>query len=221
MATIVFYARDSVAHLTEFEYYKQDIDALRALGHDVVTCTRYREIPFRFDCMFVWWWTHALWPVALSRVLGKPCVITGTFNFRFPEGFQGRDYFRRPHWQKVLIKWAAKLCSLNLFVNQLELEQCRRHFDLKHAGYYPHCLHDDYLQGPSPIRRRALFNLAWSGKDNLVRKGIPELLDAVRRLKDKGQGVQVYLAGLEGDGTAYLLRTIKQLGIADEVHYLG
>ncbi len=221
MATIVFYSHDTVANLEEFEYYKQDINALRALGHEVVICTRCLEIPSHFDVMFVWWWTHALLPVLLCRVLKRPCIVTGTFNFRFPEGFQGRDYFRRPYWQRLLIKFAVKLSSLNLFVSELELEQCSNHFNLNNAGYFPHCLHGDYLKGPSNQRRMALFNLAWCGKDNLVRKGIPELLNAVRLLKDRGEDVQVYLAGLEGDGIAYLLETIQRLGIEKEVHYLG
>jgi glycosyltransferase involved in cell wall biosynthesis len=221
MATIVFYTHDTVANLKEFEYYKQDIDALKALGHQVVVCTRYVEIPADFDAMFVWWWSHALIPVLLCRILKRPCVITGTFNFCFPEDFQGTDYFRRPYWQRLLIKSAAKHCSLNLFVSQLELEQCSKYFGLNNAGYLPHCLHDDYLEGPSAKRRCAVFNLAWSGKQNLIRKGIPEFLDAVRLLRDRGEDVQVYLAGLEGDGKADLLETIRRLGIENEVHYLG
>jgi glycosyltransferase involved in cell wall biosynthesis len=221
MATIVFYAHDTVANLKEFEYYKQDIDALKALGHEVVICTRYLEIPAHFDAMFVWWWTYALLPVLLCRILKRPCIITGTFNFRFPESFQGKDYFRRPYWQRFLIKSAAKHCSLNLFVSQLELKQCSKYFNLNNADYFPHCLHDDYLKGPSTRRRKALFNLAWCGKQNLVRKGIPELLNAVRLLKERGEDVQIYLAGLEGDGITYLMETIRQLGIEKEVHYLG
>jgi len=221
MATIVFYAHASVTDLKEFEFYKQDIDALKALGHRVAICTRYTEIPAAFDAMFVWWWTYALLPVLLCRILKRPCIITGTFDFRYPEDFQGRDYFRRPYWQRFLIKSAAKLCSLNLFVSQLELEQCSKYFALNNAGYLPHCLHDDYLKGPSAKRRRALFNLAWSGRQNLVRKGIPELLSAVRLLRDRGEDVQVYLAGLEGDGKAYLSEIIQRLGIENEVHYLG
>jgi glycosyltransferase involved in cell wall biosynthesis len=221
MATIVFYTHDKAVNLGKFEYYKQDIDALRALGHQVKICTRYREIPAVFDAMFVWWWTHALIPVLLCRILRRPCIVTGTFNFRFPEDFAGRDYFRRPYWQRFLIRFAVRHCSLNLFVSQLELEECSKYFGLSTAGYLPHCLNVDYLKGPATKRRKALFNLAWCGKDNLIRKGIPELLSAVRLLKDKGEEVQVYLAGLEGDGTGYLLETIERLGIRNEVHYLG
>jgi glycosyltransferase involved in cell wall biosynthesis len=221
MATIAFYTHASAADLKEVEFYKQDIDALTALGHKAVVCTRLRDIPSSFDAMFVWWWSRALIPVVLCRILSRPCIITGTFDFCFPKDFQGRDYFRRPYWQRFLVKFAVRNCSLNLFVNQLELEQCSKYFGLTNAEYLPHCLNDDYLKGPSTKRRRALFNLAWSGKQNLVRKGIPELLGAIRLLRDRGQDVQVYLAGREGDGRAYLLETVRQLGIENDVYYLG
>jgi glycosyltransferase involved in cell wall biosynthesis len=221
MSKIVFFCHDTKSNLESFEYYKQDIDALRTLGHQIIICTKYNEIPLNFDAMFIWWWTYALWPVLLSRMLKKPCIITGTFNFRFPKGFPGKDYFGRSYWQKILIKKAVCLCSMNLFVSQLELQSCSKYFKLTNSRYYPHILHEDYLAGPSDKRNNALFNIAWSGKENLIRKGIPELLEAIKLLKDEGFKVQLNLAGLEGDGTAYLLNMIEQLNIKNEVNYLG
>lgn len=221
MARVVFYCRDTREHLNTFEYYRQDIEALRALGHDVVVCTRYREIPLRFDAMFVWWWTFALWPVLLCRVLGRPCLVTGVFNFRNPSGFAGTDYFRRPLWQRLLISAATRACSLNLFIDETESQLCTGHFALRNARYFPCIIQTEYLQGPAPERALALFNLAWSGKENLVRKGIPELLRAVKILKDDGIDVQFFQAGARGDGAEDLHRSIDELGIADRVESLG
>ncbi|MBN1578451.1 MAG: glycosyltransferase [Chitinispirillaceae bacterium] len=221
MAKIVFFCHCKRLILDTVEFYKQDIDALRELGHQVLICTKYREIPFNFDAIFIWWWTYALWPVLLSRILKKPSIITGTFNFRFPKEFEGRDYFRRPFWQRILIKKAACLCTLNLFVNEHEFENCSKHFNISNIRFYPHIIHSDYLKGHSEQRINALFNLCWSEKSNLIRKGIPELLYAVRLLKDEGFEVNLKLAGLKGNGVDYLIKTIKQLNISQEVKYLG
>lgn len=221
MAKIVFFCHVERYMLETVEFYKQDIDALRALGHQVIICTKYREIPFDFDAMFIWWWTYALWPVLVSRILRKPCFITGTFNFRFPEGFEGKDYFRRPCWQRILIRNATRMCTLNLFVNQLELESCSKYFRLKNKCYFPHTIHDDYLQGPAKLRGKTLLNITWSGKENLIRKGLPELLNAVWLLKNDEVEIKLILAGHEGDGVDYLFKLIDQLGISDNVHYLG
>jgi glycosyltransferase involved in cell wall biosynthesis len=221
MSKIVFFCHDDKSNLETFEYYKQDIDALRVLGHQVIICTKYSELPFSFDAMFIWWWTYALWPVLLSRMLKKPCIITGVYNFRFPEGFEGKDYFKRPYWQRILIREAACLCTLNLFLNQHELEDCSKYFKLNNSRYYPCVIHNDYLNRPSIQRSKDLFNLAWSGKGNLIRKGIPELLYAIRLLKDEGVEVHLNLAGPKGDGIDYLLKMIGQLEINNEVNYLG
>ncbi|MHB8130364.1 MAG: glycosyltransferase family 4 protein [Mobilitalea sp.] len=221
MARIVFFCHDEKSNLEIFEYYKQDIDVLRTLEHKVIICTKYSEIPFDFDAMFIWWWTYALWPVLFSRMLKKPCIITGAFNFHFPEAFLGIDYLRRPYWQRYLIRKATSLCTLNLFINQIELKSCSEYFSLSNGRYYPCILHDDYLKGPSTRRRNVLINISWSGRNNLIRKGIPELLYAVRLLKDEGVEVNLTLAGHEGDGTDYLLEMIQQLKISDQVSYLG
>jgi len=221
MAKIVFYCHEEKSMIETFEYYKQDIDALKSLNHKVLICTKYSEIPLKYDLMFVWWWTYALYPVLLSRFLNKPCIITGTYNFRFPEDFSGIDYFKRPIWQRILIKMATKLTSLNLFVSRLELTGCSQYFKLANARYYPHIIHDDYLKGSNSVQEKSLFNLAWSGKQNLVRKGIPELLDAVRILKDEGVEVKLNLAGMQGDGINFLMSMIEELNIENEVNYLG
>lgn len=221
MSRIVFFCHDDRLHIESFEYYKQDIDALEALGHEVIICTKYSEIPLRFDAMFVWWWTYALYPAILCRIINKPCIITGTYNFRFPVNYSGRDYFKRPLWQRALIRSATTISSLNLFVNEAELEGCSAHFGLRNGRYYPHIVSEDYLKGPSNERKNILFNLAWSGKQNLIRKGIPELLNAIHILKSQGFKVSLSLAGHKGDGIEFLQTMIRDLGIENEVTLLG
>jgi glycosyltransferase involved in cell wall biosynthesis len=221
MAKVVFYCRDEREHLNTFEYYQQDIEALRALGHDVIVCTRYREIPRKFDAIYIWWWTYALWPVLLAKVMRKPTIITGVFNLRFPSTLKGRDYFHRPLWQRLLIASATRLCSLNLFIDAAEFRGCAEHFGLTNARHLSCSIHEDYLRGSTSSRRLAIFNLAWSGRGNLVRKGVPELLEAVALLKADGIEVAVTLAGPRGDGTEYLLGRIKELGLEKQIAYLG
>src|SRR5450759_4775861 len=150
MSRIVFYCHDDPATLEVFEYYRQDIDALRVLGHQVTTCTRYRDIPFSYDAMFIWWWTYAACPALLSRLLNKPCIITGTFNFRISDPTT-RDYFRRPFWQRLIIRQSLCLASANLFVNRLELEGCAEHFRLSNARYYPHSLSLIHISEPTRL----------------------------------------------------------------------
>jgi glycosyltransferase involved in cell wall biosynthesis len=221
MARIVFYCNDTLENLEAFEYSRQDIDGLRALGHDVVVCNRYRDIPRAFDALYIWWWTYALAPALWARLLRRPVIITGVFNLRFPRGFTEPDYFRRAWWQRLVIATAAKLATLTIFLNEEERAGCREQFGLRNTRLVPLALHGDYLQGPGPRRELVLFNLAWSGRQNLVRKGLPDLLEAVALLKRAGTPVRLRLAGREGDGVGFLRDLIKRLDIQDRVELLG
>lgn len=221
MARIVFYCNDKRDHLRIFEYYQQDIEGLRALGHEVIVCTRYRDIPFRFDALFIWWWTYAAIPVIACRILRRPTIVTGVFNFRFPEHHTGRDYFRRPWWQRVLISTAVRLTNLNLFIDETEFERCQEYFGLRNARLFPCSIHEDYLRGPAEARQLELLNLAWSGRENLVRKGIPELVQAMARLRDRGVDARLSLAGPPGDGLEDLLEQVRKLGLENSVTWIG
>jgi glycosyltransferase involved in cell wall biosynthesis len=70
-------------------------------------------------------------------------------------------------------------------------------------------------------KKKLLFNVAWSGKENLLRKGIPELLQAVRHLKDQKFNAQLIMAGEPGDGLELIFQMIKDLQLEEDVKYLG
>jgi glycosyltransferase involved in cell wall biosynthesis len=142
-------------------------------------------------------------------------------NFSFPVDFDGTDYLRRPWHQKLLIFLAVRTATSNVFISRFEGEACAEHFDLPAVLYCHLCLEADYLQGPGLEREPAILNISWSGRHNLVRKGVPELLEAVRILKDEGRTVRVYLAGHRGDGYGGLQDLIARLDLADQVELLG
>lgn len=221
MAIIVFFCKDSKAGISEMEYYQQDIQALRELGHEVVICNRYGQIPPRFDLMYIWWWSYALWPVLLARSKGKRSIITGVFNFRHEQPNTAHDYFSRPLWQRILLKRALMLADLNLFISELETSECKNYFRTDRIWHFPCSVGQEYHQDEVPARTLGLFNICWSGTLNLRRKGVYDILDAVRLLADQGQPVHVTLAGKKGDGHGELLAAVKARSLDSHVTLLG
>lgn len=204
------------------EYYRQDIHALQALGHEVVICNRYRDIPLKYDFMFIWWWTYALYPVLLARLQGRKSAVTGVFNFRFPEKSQGIDYSARPTHQRMMIWLAAKLTNINLFVSEQEFREVPAHFRLQSAFYFPCAIGDEYFQVKARKNpRQGLLNIAWSGTENLKRKGVWDILDAMKLLKDRGSPASLTLVGKRGDGHSKLEKRISELGLQDQVKIVG
>lgn len=222
MARIVFYCRDTLENIHSMEYYRQDISALRGLGHEVVVCNRYRDIPRQFDVMFVWWWTYALVPVLLAKVRGRPSIVTGVFNFRFDNQTAGTDYFGRPWFQRALIALATKLADANLFVSSREFEDVPKHFGLRRAHYAPCAVGDAYFAADKPgAARTLLLNLAWSGTENLHRKGVWTILEAAALLRSRGRRFEMVLAGKRGDGFDDLVRKVADLDVGDCVRVVG
>lgn len=222
MAKVVFYCRDTLENIHSMEYYRQDIEALKSLGHEVIVCNRYRDIPWQFDVMFVWWWTYALFPVLLARLCGRPSLITGVFNFRFENKSHGADYFARSWLQRLLIGWATRAADANLFISERELAQVPAHFGLKRYYYFPCSVGEEYFAANQTLQpRTGLLNLAWSGNENLKRKGVWDIVAAARLLKDRGVDFHITLAGRPGDAHPELVRRIRAAGLAERVATIG
>lgn len=222
MARIAFYCNDTLENIRSMEYYRQDIDALRALGHEVIVCNRYRDIPWRFDVLFVWWWTYALLPVLFARLTGRKAIIAGVYNFRFEDPSTGTDYFGRSWLQRFVISLATKLANANLFVSKREFEEVPAHFGLRAVHYAPCAVGEAYFAANRPAAGRTLLlNLAWSGSQNLQRKGVWTILDAAAALKQRGRKFDLVLAGKRGDGFEALQSRIVELGLSDCVKAIG
>lgn len=222
MAKIVFYCRDSLDNILAMEYYRQDIQALRALGNEVIICNRYRDIPWQFDVMYVWWWTYALVPVLFARLLGRLSMVTGVYNFRFEHKSYGADYFARPWHQRLLISLATRLTDANLFVSEREFNEVPAYFKLKESYYFPCAIDEEYFSaGQTMLPRAGLLNIAWSGTENLKRKGVWDILEAMALLKKRKISVSLTLAGKQGDAYPKLHSRIAELGLEDVVTAVG
>ena len=203
------------------EYYNQDIKAFEKLGHEVYVCNRYKNLPLKFDIIYIWWWTYALLPILFAKILGKKSIVTGTFNYQSVDKLKGSGYHARSFYQRYLIKLAAKLTDSNLFVGKKEFDLVPKAFNLKNVFYFPHAVAESYFNDKKNLNRKGILNIAWSGKENLKRKGIFDILEAIKILKDRNIFINCSLAGREGDGFNDLVSKIKNLEIDDRVITLG
>ena len=159
------------------EFYIQDISALRKIDPELSIATRYREINWKADLIVVWWWTYALYPVIRGRLGGKTVFITGTFNYRCPSS--PVDFFQRPIHQRLLIKSAMRWANLNILVSRHEYELIRNDWKFENLAYSPHGVNTKkYLPG-GERKTNWLFTMCQTGKLNMRRKCIPEIIEAM------------------------------------------
>ena len=217
---VCFFARISDPVLLErVEFYRRDLQILRDLGHDVVVATRFRDIPWNADLYFVWWWTWALLPIAKAILRGKPVVITGVFDYRWPKA--GRDYIRRPAWQRALLRLGLRAADKNIFVSMYERDQLRDELRVDNALYCPLVL-DEVPSGEGAQPRDGfVLCIATMHRENMIRKCIAQLIGALPRVLEAHPGTKLVLAGEPGTGHAELAALVRTLGLEGAVQFLG
>ena len=218
---VVFFCNDKLQHINTMEYYQQDIKAFEYLGYDVVVINKFYQIPFSFDILYIWWWTYALIPSMIAKILNRRVFITGAFNFQEQHGLKNSGFKNRPFYQRFLITLAYKIVDYNLIVSKNEFTQLKHFYKTSNLFYYPHCISDEYFNNNINNNRENLLVIAWSGKQNLQRKGIFDLIEAIYLLKNKNIKVKLTIGGHIGDGFYFLQNLIKQKNLTDSIDLLG
>jgi glycosyltransferase involved in cell wall biosynthesis len=218
---ICFFARVDKQALDIVNFYKQDIDILNDIGCSVKIATRWSEIDWSCDIIYIWWWTWAFIPVFISKILKKKTIITGTFNFKCDR--VNRDYFRRPYIERLLICYSVKKADRNIFVSQKELGLVQEYWNLSTCIYSPHIVDTDKYH-PFLYNNRwnnVLLTIVWSQMSNMQRKCILEMIDAVEILLSKENDLKYYIAGRKGNGFEYIKNYIVSKKLENNIILLG
>jgi len=218
---ICFFAKTSLKNIHLIEFYRQDIDFLNKLGHTVKIATKITEIDWSCDLIFIWWWTYAFFPVFLARRLGIHTVITGTFNFRCP-GFD-LEFFQRKWLQRKLIKYAVKNTDANILVSKNEMNAMQAEWGLNNLYYSPHTVDTQKYYPNHPIEEREMFLFTLCGMTEriLKRKCIPQMLQAIRLVKQEIPEIKLIIAGRNAPGELWLEKRIQELDLENNVDYIG
>lgn len=218
---ICFYAPvESPEVLDRVLFYRQDLEALRRLGHDVVVATRWHEIRADVDLIYVWWWTWAFVPLLVRRWRRTPIVITGVFDYAWPE--PGNDYLHRPRWQQWLMRLGLRRAAANVFLTEFEHRQVTDALSVAHAAVVPLAVDVETYAPPSATRETALvLSIGWLHEDNARRKGMYVLLHAFALVHAARPDARLVIAGGHGTATPALEALRDELGLTGAVHFAG
>lgn len=238
MKLAILFVKDcSYRELILTDYYYQDVLALRVLGYKVLPVFRYRDIPCKYDIMFIWWWSYSLYPIIHSRFLGKPSLVTGTMNISFTKVSESGSVINdvifagRNRLKSFTILLSAKLASLNIFVNRTEELLAQKYLKLHNSTFISHCIPAQLPQVFEPsllyptldIPDGACYfvNISWSGMSNLHRKNIFGLIDSFGKHCESNSDTYLILAGMPGDGFDKLKEHIGMSPYSSRIRCLG
>ncbi|NQU87488.1 MAG: glycosyltransferase family 4 protein, partial [Mariniphaga sp.] len=216
---VSFYCNTKYDALQLVEFYKQDLKILNEIAEEVSVALRWRDIDWKSDIIFVWWWTYAFIPVLIGKILKKKVVITGTFNYGCEKNT--RDYSRRSRLQRYLIKFSIKHAWKNILVSQKELKLIQKDWLLKNLEYSPHIVDTQKYSFSENRAENLLFTICWMEKENVYRKCIPEILTSIKILTDMGVKVKLIIAGRNGGAEQFVLSLIDDLKLKPYVEFIG
>ena len=217
---IGFFARvESAGVLERVEFYRQDVEILRSLGHDVVTAIRWRDVPRDADLYYVWWWTWTLPVLALARARGKPSIVTGVLDYPYP--IPGRGYAARSLPERTLMNLAMRSADVNVLLSRHEAEGAPRDLPIRNPRFVPLAVDTDaYSPGPEPREDFALTVL-WMESYNVWRKCAVEIVEAIPAVVAHHPAARFVIAGEHHDGFAKVADAATRLGVERHVEFPG
>lgn len=219
-ARVCFYAPVTDREiLGRVEFYRQDLEALKRGGFDVVVATRWSELPRDADAYVIWWWTWAWQPLLVARFGRRPAIVTGVFDYRWPE--PGLDYVNRPFWERLLMRLALRTADANVFVAEFEHRQVTAALPVTRPSCVPLGVDTArYAPGTAP-REPFVLTIGWLQAENARRKCMFEVVRAAALVLRQHPRLRFVIAGVQGTAFAPLQALAAELGIAERLEWPG
>lgn len=229
---VLFFARVADKNiLSDVSFYEQDIRALREMGFDVQVSNRLRDIFLcRYDMLYVWWWTYSLLPIIVSRLKGGKCIVAGAFHYQTPL-MSGTDFVRRSWLYKMLIGLSLRAAHMNIFVSACEYNAVVNNLRVNNPRLVYHGI-DTEVYSPSDSgrddgrldkagRTPQLLCISWMEKNNIERKCIREVVDALEILYMQGVEANLLLVGRPGPGFEEFKEFVATKSCAKNITFKG
>jgi glycosyltransferase involved in cell wall biosynthesis len=219
---ICFFAKvESHDILETVGFYADDVRILRELGHDVVKAITFAEIPWDADVYYVWWWNWAILPILKAKLRGKPVVICGVFDYDVPPRGVRVSYLDRPWYQQLMQRTNLRFADVNIFVSDFEFRQIGSLFTVTNPRMIPCAVDSNKFVVGTEAKQPFIFNVAWSGKYNAIRKCLPQIIEAFARVSQAHPKVRLVMAGRQGEYHEQLVKLAADLGVSDRIDFLG
>jgi len=214
---ICFFAKAANKQILEtLGYYCEDIEILQELGHEVVLATNFREIPWKCDLYFTWWYGWGILALAKSKLTRKPNIMVG------PIHYHDKDFgfFRRPLLQQWLIRLSLRLAEAVVTVSEIEFEGicalgARRPYMAYHSVVAP-----DVVSGFAE-REPLVFSIGHLCTVGIARKGFENVVRCIPFVLEEFPTARFVIAGTPGEGFERLVSLRRQLGIEAFLDFPG
>ena len=215
---VAFFARVARPELLDIvDFYRNDITALRELGFEVVTATRYRDLPRDADLYFTWWWGSGILSLLASIPRRRPNIFTGTLQLS-------------PHlswWQDLgvikrsVVRACVRLATANIGICEVELEYVRQLGDQKPFLVYQGI---DTVRYCPPVSRsvgKTIVTVSHLTRGNAIRKRLGTVIGAIPAVLAQHPDARFVMVGGHEDAYPDLVAHAVELGVSHALSFPG
>lgn len=202
---VTFYARVAdVALIDLLEFYREDVEILRELGHVVNIHNEARSaVSAPADLLYAWWWPTALPVLAAARLRGIPSICTGAVDANNPLISPAK---RRLKFSLTTV--ATKLVSANLAISDYERES------LSKWGAKVETVHLSVdltsFQARPKTNHPTATMIAQINDLSIRRKGVDSAVAAARIVRERVPDFELVLIGpSDAGGTTWLTQHVS------------
>ena len=215
---IGFFARLRDPSLLELvDFYRNDITALRELGFEVVTATRFRDLPTDVHLYFTWWWGSGILALLKSLPRGRPNIFTGTLQLSPELGWwEGLGPIKRG-----AVRACVHLATANVGICDVEMGYLRqlggRNIHLVYQGIDTALYHPPAAREPS----KTIVTVSHLTRANARRKRLATVIRAAPAVLACHPDACFVMVGGHEDAYPDLAALADSLGVRHAVSFPG
>lgn len=225
---ILFYASVPDIKLFNTQYfYKIDIKILRDLGYTVSVTNKLIDFIYfwRYNLAFIYFYRFGLFAAIAAWIFNKKIYFTGGIDDLDKDFASNYNYFI----QRIFFRLCYFFSTKCIIVSNGDYNNIKKAYHNKLKRKITLSFHaidlDTYTKDIPRVKDNHFITIAWMGsKGNVIRKGVDRaiyLFNSIIKTYPKFEGSNLFIVGLEGEGSDYLKQEIEKLKICDRVVFTG
>lgn len=211
MRNCLYFLPVNKQYISEWEYYVVDADILDDIFDEVITTNNYFGALlkiFSVDVIYCWWWHRSLPIILLCKLLRKKVYVTGAIHM-FDQKTSLDFYGRKSVFFRIACRIGLALSDGNFFISKDQYQAITSHLVVNNPylvyssmsksinienNFNSHKFNDsnEYL-------KLKIGFLGWLQDDQLIRKGLYTIIDALDQLNAIENKYELIIAGKSGD----------------------
>jgi glycosyltransferase involved in cell wall biosynthesis len=216
---ICFYVAVKDRSLFELvEFYRQDIQALQELGHEVRLANHPLQLRLDDDVYWVWWPTSGAPAILWARLCRRPVVLLAATSDRDTSlaGLPAQLF-----WKRAAAKLSFQLADLTLVPSD-DTELGLRRYKVRALRTAPLAVDTDfYRPGSPPDGSPYVLTISHLTRDNVERKRLLDVVRTAAELRERDSQLRLVIVGGYEDGIALVEAEIARLDLKDTVTLAG